>query len=68
MPTKRDTTRYPLTKKAFERLLTKAAQPLPKSKLAPKENGTSIARPSDDYNETHKNLGKIGDTEVSQND
>lgn len=56
MPAKRDTTRHPLTKKAFERLLKKAAQP--RKELAPKEIGTSPARPSDGYIGKCKNRDK----------
>lgn len=39
----------PLTKKAFEQLLRKAAQPLPKKQLDLKETETSVAHPSDGY-------------------
>ena len=39
----------PLTKKDFERLLTKAAQPVKKRESAPEGSGTSESHPSDGY-------------------
>ncbi|MFC1861497.1 hypothetical protein ACFLYL_04430 [Chloroflexota bacterium] len=39
----------PLTKKRFEQLLTKAAQPLPEKKSAPKATGTEGNHLSDGY-------------------
>jgi hypothetical protein len=48
----------PLTKRAFERLLKKAAQPLPKKKSVPKEIKTEDNRPSDDCSGKYKNQGK----------
>ena len=68
MPRKSNIDKKPLTKKAFERLLRKAAQPLPKRTPSPKETKTKVAHPSGDYSEKHKNPSKIGDAEVSQND
>ena len=38
----------PLTKKRFESLLTKAAQPLSKKESAPKETETSVSHSVDD--------------------
>ena len=49
----------PLTKKAFERLLRKAAQPLSRKKSVPKETKTEGSHPSDDYSGKGKNQGKI---------
>ena len=46
-----------LTKKRFESLLKKAAQPVKKS--APKEIGSSTLHPSDGYTGTRKHQGKI---------
>ena len=48
----------PLTKKRFERLLNKAAQPV--SGWTPDQEGseTSVAHPSDGCNETRKNQDK----------
>ena len=45
-----------LTKKGFERLLTKAAQP--KKQPDSKETQTSVAHPSGDYIGKRKNQGK----------
>ncbi len=45
-----------LTKRGFERLLKKAAQP--RKKFDSKETGTSVAHPSDGYSGRHKNQGK----------
>ena len=45
-----------LTKKRFERLLKKAAQPIKKSDS--KGTGTSVAHPSDGYSGKRKRQGK----------
>jgi len=45
----------PLTKKRFERLLRKSAQPV---KPDSKETGTSVAHPSDGYSGKRKNPDK----------
>ena len=45
----------PLTKKRFEALLTKAAQPLPKKESVLKETETSVVPRGDGYTETRKN-------------
>lgn len=59
MPAKRDITRHPLTKKAFERLLRKAAQPLSKKRSASKGTGTEVVHPSDDCSGKCKSRDKI---------
>ncbi len=51
----------PLTKKSFELLLTKAAQP--KKQPALKETETSALHLSDGYSGTRKNQGRTEDTE-----
>jgi hypothetical protein len=43
-----------LTKKAFEQLLRKAAQPLPEQKSDREGKGTSESHPSGDYTGTDK--------------
>lgn len=48
MPKQKNIRDKPLTKKRFEGLLTKAAQPLLGKKSAPKETETEVVRPSDD--------------------
>ena len=55
--------KHPLTKKKFEHLLRKAAQPLPKKESAPKETETGAAHPSDGYNGRCKSRGKTEDNE-----
>ena len=45
----------PLTKKRFEELLTKAAQPLPQDS---KGSGKSVVRRSDGYSEKRKSQDK----------
>ena len=50
-------TKANLTKKQFESLLKKTAQPIRKS--APKGTETSAAHPSDGYIGKHKSRGKI---------
>jgi hypothetical protein len=50
----------PLTKKAFERLLKKAAQPVSEWKHDQEGKGRSVARPSDGYSGRRKNRGKEG--------
>ena len=55
MPNK---SRYPLTKKAFESLLKKAAQPLPKKPLDSEETETEASHPSDDYSGKDKSQDK----------
>lgn len=47
----------PLTKKGVERLLTKAAQPLPEKKSAPKGKGAEGIHPSDGYSGKCKSQG-----------
>ena len=49
----------PLTKKSFESLLTKAAQPLPWKKSGPKGKGTSDSHSDDDYSGKYKSPDKI---------
>ena len=60
---KRAMLQQPLTKRRFENLLRKAAQPLPKKESAPKGTGTSAARPSDGCSGRCKSQDKTGDTE-----
>lgn len=48
-----------LTKKRFEELLKKAAQPLSTQEPSPEEKRTSTAHPSDGCTDTHRNQGKI---------
>ena len=49
----------PLTKKRFEALLKKAAQPVSEwDKPAPAKKGTSAGRPSDGYSGRRKSQGK----------
>lgn len=58
MPKKFKFNNPPLTKKRFEALLNKMAQPLPKPQSDLKEKGTSTAHPSDDCSGKCKNQGK----------
>lgn len=51
MSRKSNISNKPLTKKKFEHLLRKAAQPLPKGTPSPKETKTEVVHPSDDYSE-----------------
>ena len=53
-----------ITKKAFESLLKKAAQPLPKRKHAPEETRTEASHPSDGCSGKGKSQDKTGDSEV----
>ena len=53
----------PLTKKKFEQLLTKAAQPISEWQHAQEEPGTSVAHPSDGCSETRKNQDRTEDKE-----
>lgn len=48
----------PLTKKRFERLLNKAAQPVSEWKHGQEGTETTESHPSDDYSGKHKNQGK----------
>ena len=48
----------PLTKKVFESLLKKAAQPLPKKPLDSKETQKEVVHPSDDYSGIDKSRDK----------
>ena len=48
----------PLTKKRFERLLKKAAQPVLEWKHGQEVKGTSVAHPSGGCTGTRKNQGK----------
>ena len=51
--------KQPLTKKQFEALLTKAAQPVSEwNKPAPAKKQTKVVRPSGGYSGKHKNRGK----------
>ena len=50
-----------LTKKQFEQLLKKAAQP--KKPSDSKETETSVAHPSDGCNEKHRNQDRTEDAE-----
>lgn len=52
-----------ITKKQFERLLMKAAQPLPEKKSAPKATGIEGIHPSDGYSGKCKSQGKTEDGE-----
>ncbi len=47
-----------LTKKRFERLLKKAAQPVSEWKHDQEGTETSVVRPSDGCSDKHKNQGK----------
>ena len=58
MDRKDESKNKPLTKKRFEALLTKAAQPLPKTISAPEGRETEGVHPSDGCSETDKNQGK----------
>lgn len=59
---------YHLTKKQFEQLLKKAAQPVSEWKHVPKGIGTSAAHPSDGYSGKRKNRDKTVNKEDSQSD
>lgn len=48
----------PLTKKRFEALLKKAAQPMSEWKRGQEGRGTSVVHPSDGYSGKHKSRGK----------
>lgn len=48
-----------LTKKRFEALLMKAAQPLPKKKPVPRDSRTLEPRPSDGCSETRTNQDNL---------
>ena len=48
----------PLTKKRFESLLTKAAQPVSSWKHSQEETGTSAFHPSDDCSDKHMSQDK----------
>jgi hypothetical protein len=52
-----------LTKKQFEAILKKAAQPMSEWKHVPKETETSVAHPSDGYSDKRKSQGKTVDKE-----
>lgn len=52
------TLKHPLTKRAFERLLKRAAQPLPNKESDSKGIRTSAAHPSDGYSGKYRNQGK----------
>ena len=58
MPKRLSYDKNPLTKKAFEQLLRKAAQPVAREKSVPKETRTSVVHPSDGYSGKCKSLGK----------
>ena len=58
MPNKKTIASQPLTKKRFEALLNKMAQPLPKKQSDSKETGTLTAHPSDDYSGKCKSQDK----------
>ena len=55
--------KQPLTKKRFERLLTKAAQPVSEWQHGQEGQETSGTHPSDDYTGKHKSQGKTEDKE-----
>ena len=55
--------KHQLTKKRFERILRKAAQPLPAKESAPKETETAASRPSGGYSGRCRNQDKTEDTE-----
>ena len=56
-----------LTKKKFEQLLKKAAQPVSEWKHGQEEKGTSVARPSGGYSGKRKSRGKTEGKGDSQN-
>jgi len=59
----------PLTKRGFEKLLTKASQPLSEShRLDSKVRGTKAGHLSDGYNGKHKNPNTLEDKEGLPND
>lgn len=57
----------PLTKRGFEKLLTKASQPL-SHKHDSKVKGKVVVHPSDGCNDTHTNQDKTEDKEGLQSD
>ena len=59
MPDKGINRKKPLTKKSFERLLKKAAQPLSKKISASKGTGTEVVHPSGDCSGKCKSQDKI---------
>lgn len=61
--TKQIIMKQPLTKKQFEQLLRKSAQPLPKQESAPKGKQTLEPHPSDGYSDKRKSQGKTEDKE-----
>ena len=54
----KQTDKHTLTKKRFEALLKKAAQPVSERKQGQAEKGTSAARPSDGCSGKRRNRGK----------
>ena len=58
MPKKRVFNNHPLTKRHFEHLLRKAAQPLPKKESVSKETGIEAVHPSDGYSDKCRSQGK----------
>jgi hypothetical protein len=57
------TSQQGLTKKCFEHLLKKAAQPVSEWKHGQEGKGTSVARPSGGCSGKHKSQGKTEDKE-----
>jgi len=52
-----------LTKKKFEDILSKAAQPVSEWQHGQEGKGTSVVHPSDDYSDKYKNQDKTEDKE-----